>query len=138
MAGDLWHGLVGEDIVHVFGVEVAGHGTKAFQRFVLITVGVGFDVFEDLPVSGRTGIDVRYWTTPHGLTFAGAAQLFGLPYASAASRPELQAALDAAHARPGVSLIEVSVAPDSARRSLVRVRAELEQAFAEIGADGGP
>lgn len=96
----------------------------------------GGRIFEELPIASRAGVDLRYWTTPHDLRLAGAAELYGLPYARVESRPQLCAALDAAHARPFVSLLEVVVAPDSARSSLAHVRAELRRSFAAEAATG--
>jgi 2-succinyl-5-enolpyruvyl-6-hydroxy-3-cyclohexene-1-carboxylate synthase len=97
----------------------------------------GGRIFEELPIAARAGIDFRFWTTPHTLRLAGAAELYALPFARAESREELHVALKAAQLRPGVSLIEVKVAPDSAKDSLRDVRAELDRALPELASDAG-
>lgn len=136
--------LVGDiSFLHDLGSLWAADPVRTLARpsaapiIIVVLNNDGGRIFEELPIASRAGVDLRYWTTPHGLRLGGAAELYGLPFARAESRQELQAALDAAQARPGVSLIEVKVAPDSAKNSLREVRAELERAFAELAPDAG-
>ncbi len=110
---------------------------SAAPIIIVVLNNDGGRIFEELPIAARADVDFRFWTTPHTLHLAAAAELYGLPFARAESREELRAALVAAHLRPRVSLIEVKVAPDSAKNSLRDVRLELDRALSELAADIG-
>jgi 2-succinyl-5-enolpyruvyl-6-hydroxy-3-cyclohexene-1-carboxylate synthase len=109
------------------------HGPALQQPVVLVVLNNGGGrIFDQLPMAKRAGEDQRYWTTPHDLRLRGAAELYGLPYWQARERQELEAALAAAYARPGVSLVEILVDPHSAGARLQQLTAELEPHWAEV------
>ncbi len=105
-----------------------------YEHAVVIVVlnNAGGRIFDQLPIATSPGVELHWWTTPHALQLESAAALYGLAYSRATERPQLSAALTAAYARPGVTLIEVVVDPDSASRSLGRIARELEPRFAEL------
>jgi len=77
----------------------------------------GGRIFEQLPIVDVPGIEpaiVEHATTPHDTDFASAATLYGVRFARPTSLAEIDAALDAAYAHPGCTLIEVRVEPSGA------------------------
>ncbi|MCX7006533.1 MAG: thiamine pyrophosphate-dependent enzyme, partial [Kiritimatiellaeota bacterium] len=78
------------------------------QPVVLIVINNdGGGIFSFLPVV-QSGADFeRFFGAPHGLTFAGAAQQFNLPYAAPTTLPELHEAYRAACASGRPALLEV-------------------------------
>jgi len=109
------------------------HG-PAWQHAVVLAVlnNGGGRIFDQLPMAKRAGEDQRYWTTPHDLRLRGAAELYGLPYWQVHEQDELEAALAAGYARPGVSLLEIVVDPHSAGARLQQLAAELESHWLEV------
>jgi 2-succinyl-5-enolpyruvyl-6-hydroxy-3-cyclohexene-1-carboxylate synthase len=85
----------------------------------------GGAIFLRLPIAKLDPPFTELWITPHGIDFAGAAQTYGLSFARAASRAELEQQLAA-----GTQLIEVrtDAHADMAARQAVRaaVRAAME------------
>jgi len=67
----------------------------------------GGGIFSFLPVAQSGAAFERFFGTPHGLTFAAAAQQFGLAYAAPATLPDLQQAYHAACASGRPALLEV-------------------------------
>ena len=67
----------------------------------------GGGIFSFLPVAGFPEHFEELFGTPHALTFAKAAELFGLQYAAPESLPEFKAAYRAAAAQTASTLIEV-------------------------------
>jgi 2-succinyl-5-enolpyruvyl-6-hydroxy-3-cyclohexene-1-carboxylate synthase len=103
------------------------------QPIVLVVLNnAGGRIFEQLPIARAPGAPIAWWTTPHALRLSAAAELYGVAYAEARDRAALRAALAEAYARSGVSLIEVSVAPDNAARSQADVAAALAPRWAEL------
>ena len=101
---------------------------------VLVVVNnQGGRIFEQLPIAktADAGVLARF-TTPHALSFGPAAQLFGLPYAHATTGAALDAALDAAYAHPGCTLVEVAVPPASAAAAQARFLDALAPALRPI------
>lgn len=123
------------DVGSLWAADPTRTGGPAFSYPVVIVVlnNQGGRIFEQLPISRDTAIDMRWWTTPHSLSLEGAAEMYGVPFARATDRATVASALDAAYARSGPSLIEIALESDSAARSLAQVGAELEPAFAALG-----
>ncbi|MDX1546597.1 MAG: 2-succinyl-5-enolpyruvyl-6-hydroxy-3-cyclohexene-1-carboxylic-acid synthase [Rhodothermales bacterium] len=67
----------------------------------------GGGIFHFLPIARHEALFEPYFGTPHGLGFAHAAEMFGLPYARPATPAAFTAAYEAARQRDGASLIEV-------------------------------
>lgn len=77
----------------------------------------GGRIFEQLPIARAVDEEtLRHWTTPQQLDLAGAARLYGLEYFRAERASTLAAAIAEAHDRPGATIIEAVVSPDSSRR----------------------
>jgi 2-succinyl-5-enolpyruvyl-6-hydroxy-3-cyclohexene-1-carboxylate synthase len=109
--------------------DVGGLALCAQARGPLAIVVVNNDggrIFEQLPVARAADAPtMRHFTTPHGLDFSHAARLYRHAYALARTRAELAAALDAALAARGCTLIEAVVPPDGAAAEQARVLAAL-------------
>jgi 2-succinyl-5-enolpyruvyl-6-hydroxy-3-cyclohexene-1-carboxylate synthase len=96
----------------------------------------GGRIFEQLPLAADARVDLAAWTSPHALDLRSAASLYGVGYRRVDARGQLPAALAQAHARPGVTLIEVVVPPDGARTALAAIETRLEARLAAlIGAE---
>jgi 2-succinyl-5-enolpyruvyl-6-hydroxy-3-cyclohexene-1-carboxylate synthase len=109
------------------------HGTRWSHPVVLVVINNGGGrIFDQLPMAQQAGSDQCFWTTPHELELGSAAQLYGLAYRRARTKTELGAALEAAYARPEVSLVEVVVDPNSAAERLRQLTAELEAEWARL------
>jgi 2-succinyl-5-enolpyruvyl-6-hydroxy-3-cyclohexene-1-carboxylate synthase len=110
------------------------HGGALAQPVVIVVLNNGGGrIFEELPVARRGRELLRFWTTPHGLELEPAARLYGIGYARASTRVELQSALSAAYAYASVSLIEIVVQPDDARRTQLALQQDLARRFAALG-----
>lgn len=108
-------------------------GPEYEQPIVLVVLNNGGGrIFEQLPIAREPDAPIAWWTTPHTLRLSAAAELFGVAFAEARDRPSLRAGLAAGYARPGVSVIEVCVAPDNAARSQAEVAAALAPRWAEL------
>jgi 2-succinyl-5-enolpyruvyl-6-hydroxy-3-cyclohexene-1-carboxylate synthase len=119
--------------------------------FIIVVIhNGGGRIFEQLPVwrlATARGIS-EHWTTPHDLAFRGVAEMFGLHYERVGDVGALRGGLRRAFAERipgggasdpsgtgapseyddhGAVLIEVTVAPDSARRGLARLAQELSR-----------
>lgn len=102
------------------------HGGRWSHPIALVVINNGGGrIFDQLPMAKQAGSDQHFWTTPHELELRHAAELYGLPYRRSQTRAELVDALQAAYARPEVSLLEVVVEPDSAARRLQQLAGEL-------------
>lgn len=69
------------------------------------------------PVSERE----RFFTLPQAVSFAPAAQMFGLDYQQVASWQQLQQAVQQGFARQGATLVELSVPPDGGAETFARL-----------------
>jgi 2-succinyl-5-enolpyruvyl-6-hydroxy-3-cyclohexene-1-carboxylate synthase len=67
----------------------------------------GGGIFEFLPVAGERDVFEEHVATPHGIDIAAVAALYGCELERPADLAGLGAAVDAALARPGTTLIEV-------------------------------
>lgn len=86
----------------------------------------GGRIFEALPIAREASVDLRFWTTPHRLSFHSAAELYGIAYARAESQLELARELAAAYERAGVTLVEVVLPPSSAADAVRLLGAALD------------
>jgi 2-succinyl-5-enolpyruvyl-6-hydroxy-3-cyclohexene-1-carboxylate synthase len=92
----------------------------------------GGRIFEQLPVANAVDAEtLTHWTVPHRFDLGAAAKLYGLEHCRVDRISLLVAAIVEAHCRPGATVIEVVVAPDSARNQrsdlINRVRDALVQ-----------
>ncbi len=85
--------------------------------FVLVN-NDGGGIFHFLPIRDFEPAFTRHFATPHGLDFAHAAALYGLPHERVRTRAELGSSLERATARGGSRIIEV--ATDRERNRLCR------------------
>jgi 2-succinyl-5-enolpyruvyl-6-hydroxy-3-cyclohexene-1-carboxylate synthase len=109
------------------------HGAPLAQPVVIVVLNNGGGrIFEQLPIAADPSVDLHWWTTPHALRLGAAAELYGIGFSQVTAPEPFARALATAYAHPGVSLIEVVVAPDSARLSLREVGLELEPLFAAL------
>ncbi|MGH7681330.1 MAG: 2-succinyl-5-enolpyruvyl-6-hydroxy-3-cyclohexene-1-carboxylic-acid synthase [Candidatus Eiseniibacteriota bacterium] len=67
----------------------------------------GGGIFNLLPIAHYDEVFERYFGTPHGIDFASAAAMYGIPYARPASAEELRARVSASLSQRGVEIIEV-------------------------------
>jgi 2-succinyl-5-enolpyruvyl-6-hydroxy-3-cyclohexene-1-carboxylate synthase len=74
---------------------------------VLVINNDGGGIFSYLPIAQATPHFEALFGTPHGLSFAPAAALFGLPYTHAAGEAEVGAAVARGLSTPGLSIVEV-------------------------------
>jgi 2-succinyl-5-enolpyruvyl-6-hydroxy-3-cyclohexene-1-carboxylate synthase len=92
----------------------------------------GGGIFSFLPVAQSGAAFERFFGTPHGLTFAAAAQQFGLAYAAPATLPELQRAYRAACASGRSALLEIRTDRRKTHAEHVALQRELERALARL------
>ncbi|MDA0990360.1 MAG: 2-succinyl-5-enolpyruvyl-6-hydroxy-3-cyclohexene-1-carboxylic-acid synthase [Verrucomicrobia bacterium] len=103
------------------------------NSLALLTTGVpvtlvvinndGGGIFSFLPVARHTDVFEPYFGTPHGLTFASAAQLYGLAYTQPATPAAFREAYAAAVASSTSTVIEVR----TDRRENVAIHQQLTQ-----------
>lgn len=119
--------LVGDlSALHDIGGLALG-AAAAVPLAVVVVNNDGGRIFEQLPLARLADAGVmRHFITPHGCDFEPAARLYGHRFARVRTRDELQAALAAALARRGCTLIEAIVAPSGAAAQRARVLAELQ------------
>ena len=120
----------------VGGLWIARRATVPLVLVVLNNHGGR--IFEQLPVrAATTPEELEYFTTPHDLDLAGAAQLYGVSHLRAATANELRHALQVAYERSRCTIVEAVVAPESARDTLERIARELAREVARLGEPGG-
>jgi 2-succinyl-5-enolpyruvyl-6-hydroxy-3-cyclohexene-1-carboxylate synthase len=112
--------------------RTGGGGNPLSPIVIVVLNNGGGRIFEQLPVAGRSEVSLDWWTSPHRIELRGAAELFGVHHAQARDHEGLGQALAAAYGRPGVSLVEVIVAPHSASEVLHSIAGALEPAFTEL------
>ena len=83
--------------------------------FVLVN-NDGGGIFHFLPIRHFEPAFTRHFATPHGLDFAHAAALYGLPHERVGSRAQLGVALERSIARGGSGVIEVGTDRERNRR----------------------
>jgi 2-succinyl-5-enolpyruvyl-6-hydroxy-3-cyclohexene-1-carboxylate synthase len=88
----------------------------------------GGRIFEQLPIAIHPGVDdtIRaHFTTPHGLSFAHAARMYGVAHRAVVTLDELSAALQEAYEKPACTLIEARVEPSDATDRYERIWREI-------------
>jgi len=99
----------------------------------LIVVAINNDgggIFEFLPVAGQEAFYEQHVATPHGLDFAGAAELYRLHFERPTDLDALARSLDDALARRSSTLIEVRTGRHENRELHARCEAAVCQALA--------
>ncbi len=90
----------------------------------LVLQNRGGRIFEFLPLANATPAEaMRHALTPHAFDLSHAAALYGVCFRRAATEAELGAALDAAYARPGCTVVEAIVPEHGAFTQYRRVDA---------------
>jgi 2-succinyl-5-enolpyruvyl-6-hydroxy-3-cyclohexene-1-carboxylate synthase len=113
--------------LHDLGGLAALRHRRAGPLAIVVLHNDGGRIFEQLPL-GRLELDaatLEHWTTPHGRSFGGAAEMFGLRYDMVWQEGALRAALRRTFADGAATLIEARVERDSARRCFERLRGAL-------------
>jgi 2-succinyl-5-enolpyruvyl-6-hydroxy-3-cyclohexene-1-carboxylate synthase len=113
--------------------DVGGLLAASQSRTPLVLVVLNNDggrLFEQLPIARVPGADgvMTHFTTPHGLGFRAAAELYGLRYACPPFRRALRQTVAKALLHPGATLVEVRLPPHGAREDLAALRALVEAA----------
>ena len=104
------------------------------QPVVLIVINNdGGGIFSFLPVAQNGADFERFFGAPHGLTFAGAAQQFNLPYAAPTTLPELHDAYYTAYASGRPALLEVRTDRRLNHAEHAALQRELERALKRLG-----
>jgi 2-succinyl-5-enolpyruvyl-6-hydroxy-3-cyclohexene-1-carboxylate synthase len=105
--------------------DIGGLALGKAVRTPLVVVVVNNDggrIFEQLPVARGMSDDLlRHFTTPHGVDFEHAAGLYGHAFERVQTQSALDAALVAALARPGCTVIDAVVSPHGAAEEQARV-----------------
>ena len=83
--------------------------------FVLVN-NDGGGIFNFLPIRNFEPAFTRHFATPHGLNFAHAAALYGLPHERVRTRAQLAVSLERAIARGGSGIVEVVTDRERNRR----------------------
>ncbi|MBN2197007.1 MAG: 2-succinyl-5-enolpyruvyl-6-hydroxy-3-cyclohexene-1-carboxylic-acid synthase [Polyangiaceae bacterium] len=91
----------------------------------------GGRIFDELPVAlAATPEELAYFTTPHALNLARAADLYGHGYFRTTSTDSLAEALTSANTTLGATVIDASLASGEPRRELAHLRAEVARRLA--------
>lgn len=104
---------------------------NAAPVIVVVINNDGGGIFHFLPISEHRDVFDRYFATPHGLRFHGAAAMFGLPYYSAANAAALTETYTNCLRRGQSALIEVLVNRDVDKRCHDALREAVLNAIAE-------
>lgn len=99
---------------------------------VLVLNDDGGRIFEQLPVHRtlESAKFERHFAMSHGMRFDHAAALYGLAYERATSATEVRAAVSRGLQHAGTTIVEVPLAPESARETNARFFAALERSLA--------
>ncbi len=104
--------------------------------FILVN-NDGGGIFHFLPVRNFEPAFTRHFATPHGLDFAHAASLYGLPHERIETREQLVASLERGIARGGSRIIEVRTDRERNRRSRRAVYDAVRSLLEENARDPG-
>ncbi len=91
----------------------------------------GGGIFSLLPIARHEDVFERYFGTPHGIDFASAAGVYGIPHARPASAADLRARVSQSLARRGVEIVEVRCDRAETRAHYVEAREEVARAVEE-------
>ncbi|RLB51292.1 MAG: 2-succinyl-5-enolpyruvyl-6-hydroxy-3-cyclohexene-1-carboxylate synthase, partial [Deltaproteobacteria bacterium] len=119
--------------LHDVGGLMAARGIES-PFVVVVSNNDGGRIFEQLPVATadlpRGALEL--FTTPHGLSFRPAAELYGHRYAEVTDAGALRAAVDRGLSRPGCTVIEAKIPQSSASRELDSLTRGAEEALASL------
>lgn len=76
---------------------------------IVVVNNNGGGIFSYLPMADDNETFNRLFTMPHGFTFRGGAEMFGVEYTQAGNCDETRQAIETFVARPGVQLVEVTL-----------------------------
>ncbi|MCU0684161.1 MAG: 2-succinyl-5-enolpyruvyl-6-hydroxy-3-cyclohexene-1-carboxylic-acid synthase [Polyangiaceae bacterium] len=113
------------DVSFLHDVSALALAREAASPLVVIVLqNRGGRIFELLPIANTLDAQaMRHAITPHAFDLSHAAALYGVAFARAHSEAELVAALAAAYARPGCSLVEAIVPEHGAVAQYQRIDA---------------
>jgi 2-succinyl-5-enolpyruvyl-6-hydroxy-3-cyclohexene-1-carboxylate synthase len=106
---------------------------------VVVLNNDGGRIFDHLPMAQVAGLEAEQralWTTPHGRNFEHAARMFDVPWTLIEAGGDCRDALSAAWARPGLSLVEVTVPCDASVRLESQLRARFDAGFEAATEEG--
>lgn len=110
------------DVTFAHDVGSLAVAARATTPLVLLVLDNGGGrIFEQLPIA-RSDIDMMLFTTPVALDSEAAARAFGVAHAEATDAASLDAALDAALARPGATVLRAVVPPHGAAELFTAIR----------------
>jgi len=99
--------LVG-DVALAYDLTALGAGARLGLELTIVAINNdGGGIFHFLPVASQVDVFEEHVATPHGLDLAAAAALYGCDHELARDPAGFRAALDAALARSGTTIIEV-------------------------------
>ncbi|MEM7135053.1 MAG: 2-succinyl-5-enolpyruvyl-6-hydroxy-3-cyclohexene-1-carboxylic-acid synthase [Myxococcota bacterium] len=113
--------------------DLNGLALAALSDTPLVVVVInngGGRIFEQLPIAGQgDGRWLPYFTTPQQVDLRGAAILYGCAFEAVSTVSLLQTALAEALSRPGCSVIEAKVPPESAKELGDELRRRVAQSL---------
>jgi 2-succinyl-5-enolpyruvyl-6-hydroxy-3-cyclohexene-1-carboxylate synthase len=120
--------------------DLGGFAAASLVDVPLVVVVLNNDggrIFEQLPLSS---LDIgeerlKFWTTPHGGHFGGLADLFPLRYEKPTTAELLKNSVAEATARPGCTVLEVTVPAHGVRERSTEISARLGRELAAVGAE---
>lgn len=126
--------LVGDlSFLHDVGGLWSAQSVDAALAIVVLNNGGG-RIFEQLPIRRSTSEEeLRHFTTPHQCDLSHASALFGLPHLRVSSVHGIADALREAHGHPGVTVIEIVVAPSSNIEQTVQAVAAVKDELVRLG-----
>lgn len=111
------------------GLAAARDGNA--RATIVIVNNDGGGVFSLLPVARHEDVFERYFGTPHGLDFAPAAALYGIPFARPETRSELRGRTADSLGRRATEILEVRTDREETRALHLAVRADVKRAVEE-------
>jgi len=126
--------LVGDvSFLHdINGLQLA---SQAPSPLIIVVVNNGGGrIFEQLPIARHgKGEWLRYFTTPHEASMAGAAAVYGCAFEKVSAVSELRLALEAAYRLNSCTIVEAVVPPHGSAEQNRALRARVEQALQREG-----
>ncbi len=82
-------------------------GRSGLNVLLVVINNDGGGIFHMLPIREHEPEFTRYFATPHGLDFRGAAELYRIPYSRVSTKTEMQSAFDETLLEPGPRILEI-------------------------------
>lgn len=99
--------LIGDlAFIHDFS-SLAMLNESPFPIIIVLINNHGGGIFSFLPISGYADVFLKYFSTPHNITFRKAAELFGYKYSQPLTQDDFTRQYKASFMHKGVSIIEV-------------------------------